>query len=379
MKLTHVIPAIADEASGPSYSVTRLCQSLIDSGESVTLASLEWAHMAAKPAYLKTFQLGMGPRRLGRSPEMKRWLVDSCTRGDVDLLHMHSMWMMPNVYPGQAAMSCSVPLVVSPRGTLSNWALRNGSFTKSIFWPFIQKPALQAMTCVHATADSEYEEIRRMGFRQPVAVIPNGVDIPKLPLDPAKSTTRTLLFLGRIHAKKGLDMLLPAWRAVQDRFPEWCLRIVGPDNDGHLQAMKRMAIELSVERVEFSGALLGAEKWSAFAKAEVFVLPTYSENFGMAVAEALAAGKPAIVTKGAPWQGLITEGAGWWIDIGIDPLVACLEEVLSQSPIELATMGGRGRLWMGEKYSWQHVAMQMSETYRWILHGGSRPAYVIEN
>ena len=306
MRLVHVVPAISEEASGPSYSVLRLCESLGNRGEAVTLAALDWAPMVSRPACLKTFPLGIGPRRLGRSPTMRGWLVDSARRGDIDLLHSHSLWMMPNVYPAEAARKGSVPLVISPRGTLSRWALQSGSPMKSLFWRLLQKRVVDESVCLHATAESEYEDLRRMGFRQPIAVIPNGIDIPAISPSPVAEPIRTLLFLGRVHPVKGLDVLLPAWGAVQRRFPDWRLRIVGPDSGGHLLAMRRLADELALERIEFSGPLLGDEKWLAYRSAELFVLPSYSENFGVAVAEALASGTPAVVSKGAPWKGPVS-------------------------------------------------------------------------
>ena len=253
----------------------------------------------------------------------------------------------------------------------------SGSPLKKVFWPLLQRPALSAAACFHATADSEYEDIRRMGFRQPVAIIPNGIDIPEL-LPKAEKACRTLLFLGRIHPKKGLDMLLPAWRAVQGRFPEWHLKIVGPDNRGHLGEMQHLASKLRLERVEFSGALFGAQKWQAYRDADLFVLPTYSENFGLAVAEALASSTPAIATKGAPWAGLQQQQAGWWIDIGVDPLVACLEDALAQSADKLQAMGKRGRNWMVAEYSWKRVGQQIFDIYRWVLDRGNKPEWVIE-
>jgi len=376
MRVVHVVPGITFEASGPSYSVVRLCESLIAESQDVTLAALDWVPMSKKQAYLKTFPLGWGPRRLGRSPAMHHWLSEQAESGAVDLIHNHSLWMMPNVYPGQVARRHGVPLIVSPRGTLSEWAMQSGSPLKKVFWPLLQRPALAAAACFHATADSEYEDIRRMGFRQPVAIIPNGIDIPEL-LPKVENECRTLLFLGRIHPVKGLDMLLPAWRAVQDRFPEWYLKIVGPDNRGYLGEMQRLASELRLERVEFSGALFGAQKWQAYRDADLFVLPTYSENFGMAVAEVLASGTPAIVTKGAPWAGLQEQNAGWWIDIGVDPLVACLETALATPRYVLLDKGQSGREWMKIAFSWNRLGERMAEFYRWTLKGGGKPDWIL--
>jgi glycosyltransferase involved in cell wall biosynthesis len=239
----------------------------------------------------------------------------------------------------------------------------------------VQRPALDAVNCFHATAESEYADVRRLGFRQPVAVIPNGIDIlelmPKTPTD-----SRTLLFLGRIHPNKGLDMLLPAWRAVQDRFNDWKLRIVGPDDGGYLGQMRKLANDLALERIEFVEPLYGNMKRQAYAEADLFVLPSYSENFGMAIAEALAAGTPVIVAKGAPWGGIETHQTGWWIDIGIDPLIASLEEAFARTPAQLQAMGMRGRAWMEKEFSWVKVGRMMAKTYRWILDGGETPKWV---
>lgn len=371
MRVIHVVPGVSEEASGPSYSVVRLCESLIAQGQDVTLAALEWAPMASQPPFLKTFPLGWGPRRLGRSTAMRRWLDAQVLSGNVDVLHNHGMWQMNAVYPGWAATKGNINLVVSPRGAFSSWAMRSGSFLKRAFWPLLQYPALAATTCFHATAGSEYEDIRRMGFRQPVAIIPNGIDIPDLqPKAPGDS--RILLFLGRIHPVKGLDMLLPAWRVVQDRFPEWRLVIAGNDDgyygrSGYLDELHILVQKLGLKRIEFIGEQRGVNKLKAYQDADLFVLPSYSENFGVTVAEALAAGTPAIVTKGAPWGGLIKQDAGWWVDIGIDSLAACLENALSRSSDELGEMGMRGRCWMESEFSWPCIGEQMSDTYRWLL------------
>ncbi|MDD5034078.1 MAG: glycosyltransferase [Methylococcaceae bacterium] len=374
-RIIHTVPAISEEASGPSYAVVRLCESLISEGDAVTLSTLDWAPMDSPPAFVKRFPLGLGPRRLGRSPAMRRWLTKAVADREVRLIHNHSLWMMPNVYPGWIAKKSDIPLIVSPHGTLSDWAMRNGSPVKQLFWPLLQRPVLNATTCFHATAKSEYEDIRRLGFKQAVAMIPIGIDIPEW--NPKQqSEFRTLLFLGRIHPKKGLDLLLPAWGAVQNRFPDWRLKIVGPDNDGHLQRMQQLAKELGLERIVFTGALLGREKREAYRDADLFVLPTHSENFGISVTEALAGGTPAIVTKGAPWQGLEEHQAGWWVDISVDALVACLESALNQPHDELEAMGLRGRSWMEADFSWQRIGKQMVQTYRWMIDGGTPPEWV---
>jgi glycosyltransferase involved in cell wall biosynthesis len=374
----HVVPSISNESSGPSYSVVNLCRSLLESDVATTLVTLEGPRSSNKSAMIKSFPCSGYPMRLGRSPQMRDWLNKVSKDGSIDIMHNHSLWMMPNVYSCNAVKNTNVPLIVSPRGTMSERAMSNGSKSKKLFWPLIQRPALDQVTCFHATAMSEYEDIRRMGFQQPVAVVPNGIDIPDI-RTPLRGDMRTLLYLGRIHPIKGLDHLLQAWAAVQDRFKQWQLRIVGPDNKGYLSEMKQLAVKLKLERIEFSGPLTGDKKMEAYAKADLFVLPSYSENFGMTVAESLASGTPAIVTQGAPWSGLNDINAGWWIDIGIDPLVVCLEHALAQTRTSLKTLGLNGRRWMASDFSWRNIADEMKSTYDWIVKGGSKPDCVIDN
>ena len=375
MRAIHVVPAISEEAAGPSYSVPRLCESLIGVGVDVQLAALDWAPAKLSLSYLKAFPVTGWPRRLGFSSHMKAWLKQESETGHADIIHNHSLWMMPNVYPGQVIRNTRTQLVVSPRGTLSPYALNINKLQKQIFWKFLQKPALETAACFHATAESEYEDIRRLGFKQPVCILPNGIDVPPLraKLPTAK---RSLLFLGRLHPKKGIDNLLYAWHVVAQKFPEWELNIAGPDNGGYQAEMQLLVSKLDLTRVNFLGSLYGAEKLQAYRDASLFVLPTHSENFGMTVAESLAAGTPAIVSKGAPWADLEVHGAGWWIDIGVDPLIACLEHAMSLSPGVHAAMGLVGREWMRKDFSWEKIGEQLNMVYKWLLTKDETPLCV---
>ena len=377
MRLIHTMPDIAAEAAGPSYSVVRLCQELIRLQKNPTLALIGDAR---DNSFIKTFSRGLGPSRLGCSPSMRRWLNLEVASGCVDIVHNHSLWMMPNVYPGWAIKGKPIPYVVSPRGTLSEWAMRSGSGVKKLFWPLIQKPSIKHAACFHATAYSEYEDIRRMGFDQPVTLIPNGIDLPDLP-ESYKGRTdkeKTLLFLGRLHPVKGIDHLLRAWRGLQDEFQDWKLRIVGPEGDGYyLRHLKETIADHKLERVLFDGPLYGDSKFDAYRAAELYVLPTHSENFGMTVAEALASGTPAVVSQGAPWQGLERESAGWWPEIGEKPLTSALRKAMALPPEHLRSMGQNGRAWMEEEFAWSGVAKSMLETYQWLLGRGDRPDNVL--
>lgn len=303
--------------------------------------------------------------RIGGSSAMASWLEERANNGLVDVLHCHSVWFMPVLYSARTALRFDLPLVVSSHGTLSNWAFRHGSPLKRLSWHLTQRRALQRATLFRATCDAERDEVRAMGFRQPIVVIPHGID-----LEPSviKSTNdrRTLLFLSRIHPGKGIDDLLTVWSQVQERFPDWDLQIAGPLDTPFARATAQRAAEARIPRVRFVGEVSGAIKHATLSNADLFVLPTYSENWGIAVGEALACATPVIVSRGAPWSEVESRGAGWWPEPGTAGLRRAMEAALSSPREELRLMGARGRDWVSQNFSWTRVAEQLRDAYESI-------------
>ncbi len=377
-RVLHFIPGIYEEASGPSYTVPRLCESLLAAGVDNEIVTLDYGEFKRSMPYAKAFAIGRGPRKLGRSPAMFRYADRECREGRVSIIHNHSLWMMPNVYPGWLADRHALPHILSPRGVFTEYALSIGSKLKPAFWRLFQRPSLKSVTCFHATAETEYEDIRRMGYRQPVALIPNGID---LPTERARfdSPVRTMLFLGRVHPNKGVEILLDAWSRIADAYPDWQLRIVGSGDDEYLRDIQAQADRLAAPRTVFSGALYGDDKFAAYRDADAYILPSYSENFGVTVAEALASGIPAIVTKGAPWAGLDEHDAGLWVDLSVDSLAAAMFRICALDRDTLAQMGGNGRAWMLKAYSWQEIARQTRDIYDWMLNLGDAPPCLIKD
>ena len=261
-----------------------------------------------------------------------------------DVIHDHGLWLMPNVEAGRAALLARKPFIVAPRGMLSPAALAFSHLKKRAVWALMQGNVVRRASCIHATSEQEHDEIRDFGLKNPIAIIPNGIDIPEVDryLTNATDAGRVVLSLGRIHPKKGLDRLVRAWAIVEAAHPDWRLRIIGPDELGHARELAALAANLKTQRVSIEGPVAGDAKTSAYREADLFVLPTLNENFAITVAEALAAGTPVIATKGAPWHGLEREDCGWWIDHGVEPLVATLAEAMTMERGALKSDGRQG-------------------------------------
>jgi glycosyltransferase involved in cell wall biosynthesis len=257
-------------------------------------------------------------------------------------------------------------------------ALGFSRLKKMLFWQLLQGPAIRCVACYHATSRQEYEDIRAYGLTQPVAIIPNGIDLPEPHGNPTKagSADRFVLYLGRIHPKKGLDRLVRAWAKVEPTHPGWRLRIVGPPEVDHDAQLRVLAATLKLSRVSIEPAIYGEEKYNAFREADFFVLPTLNENFAMTVAESLATGTPVISTKGAPWAGLEVERCGWWIDHSIDSLAAALIRAMALPRTELRVMGARGRAWVARDFGWDAIASKMRAVYAWVTARGALPEWV---
>jgi glycosyltransferase involved in cell wall biosynthesis len=284
---------------------------------------------------------------------------------------------MPNLQAGWAATLARKPLVVGPRGMLNPSALKFSGIKKQVFWRLLQGPVIRRAACLHATSDQEYQEIRNFGLRNPIAVIPHGIELP-VASNPIMTGEigRIVLYLGRIHPIKGLDRLVRSWARVEATHSEWRLRIIGPDERGHAKELRTLARQAGLSRVSIEPAIFGNDKHNAYVEAELFVLPSLNENFAVTVAEALAMGIPVIATKGAPWDGLERTGCGWWIDHGVEPLVAALSTAMAMPREALKAMGAKGREWMRQDFSWERVARDMLEMYLWLAREAEPPSTV---
>jgi len=282
----------------------------------------------------------------------------------------------------QVARERHIPFIISTRGMLTPWAMRFHGFKKRLAWLLYQRCDLQYAQVLHATSRQEADELRALGLTQPVAIIPNGVSLPpeiqKPGLTPpsAQPDTRTALFLSRIHPKKGLLDLVEAWHAVKPI--NWRAVIAGGDEDGHQSEVQAKVGRLNLEKeFSFFGPVDDEAKWDLYRSADLFVLPTHSENFGIVIAEALACGLPVITTHGTPWEELRQCNCGWWVEIGSKPLSVALKQAVDLSDEERRAMGRRGRKLVEENYTWGAAANRMAAVYHWMLGLGDKPECVV--
>ena len=386
--VVHVLASTRADHGGTSRSVPALCEALDAEGVEVHLVTA----VPADPAPDEEPILPGGDVHVHRIEEQTRlqrtlrsplgfyrrlWSVVKDVQPDV--IHDHGAWLPSNVVAAWVARRADVPLVVASRGMVTEWSLSHQAWKKQAAWHLYQKHVFRQASLFHATAPAEVEDLRALGMTQPIAVVPNGVEIAEALPDGPPTDGKRALFLSRIHPKKGLPMLLDAWADLR---PEgWTLELVGPSENGHRAELEAQASDLGLDGdVVFSGPVPDADKWHKYAAADLFVLPTHSENFGIVVAEALAAEVPVLTTTGTPWQELEAHECGWWVAPEPEAIRDALATALRQSDATRTAMGRRGRELVTSTYTWRAVGERMRRAYEWLLGAGaSRPSFIRES
>ena len=362
MRVLHVLEGLSRSAGGPSRSVQGLVAEL-------NLFDME--------AWLMLLSCGDEPWVEGVLHFVNGEPFESVvTRINPDIVHLYGIWSLALHRCAVICRRRKIPYVIAPRGMLEPWSLLQKWLKKRIARFLYQDRDLKCAAALHATAESEAEQFRKLGFKNPVIVSPNGVNVPKnfSRVEHVERVERRVLFVSRMHPKKGVLELVEAW--AKCKTAGWKCELVytvsGEFERAYEAKVKARVKELGLEdRFVFTGALNDDEKWKAYARADLFVLPTYSENFGIVVAEALWAGVPVITTKGTPWSELESEKCGRWIDLpaeGSSPsawpaLVMALKEMMLMSDDERRQMGERGRKLVEEKYTWEAVVKAMVKGY----------------
>jgi glycosyltransferase involved in cell wall biosynthesis len=390
VRIAHVTSSISRIGAGVSKVVRDLSEAQAGNDDAIHIFTLmdQFTHVD-QPNHagitLSACPVTFAPR-FGYSRPLQRTLSEHA--GSIDVIHLHGLWMYPNQAAGIIARKSAIPYIMSPHGMLDSRSLNLKKWKKLLVRSAFEDRNIKNAACLHACSEMEAEHIRQFGYAGPIAIIPSGlalselhnsssvtpVKCPSLQKFPQLGNKKILLYLSRLHEQKGLNFLLEAWQSVSGNFPDWHLVIAGDGEPAYVAELQRTVREAELtDSVTFTGPVHGDDKWGLLKKANIFVLPTYSENFGLVVAEALACGVPVITTKGTPWSYLETKECGWWIDIGAKPLEECLVNSLPLSRIRLSEMGERGRRLVEAKYMIDITARTMHGVYEWMLNGGPVP------
>ena len=287
-----------------------------------------------------------------------------------DLVHVRGLWRQGSLvarhwkkrYPDRK-------LIVQSAGMLEPWARKRKSWLKRLYFSYAESRLFDCCDAVHATSAAEAKNLNKLGIpKDKIFIIEEGIFIPsesrlhRLQL----SGPRKLLFLSRIHPKKGIELLLEALALL--RPTQWICQIVGMGEAAYIAALKSRIKLLNLDSVvEFVGPLYGAQKERAFQEASAFILPTYSENFGIAVAEAMSWGLPVITTTETPWSVLENPAMGWCVKPELNPISYALYQLFAKSPQELVAMGNICRKYVSKRFSWESIGMKMSQQYDQVL------------
>ena len=373
MRVAHIVPSLEERHGGPSKSVRALANALAAHLPTDLLTTHEPGQPIATAQKSDLVNLHVFARDFPRSLCRSRGLLQRLRHTRYDCVHHHSLWLLTLRYSRETAAAHKAALVISPRGMLSEWAYHHHRLRKQLAARFVHPGAFAAAAGWHVTSREEADDVRRLGFRQPICIAPNGVELPAEEAlaqarhvweqrCPILAQRRVALFYSRFHRKKRVRELIELWaRKPRD---DWFLLLVGVPEEYSVAEIDGWLA--SAELREHAAVFDGRNAPAPFAVASLFVLPTHSENFGLAIAEALAAGVPALVTNTTPWAELESRGAGWCVPW--DNFDAALRHALALSPEDLTAAGRRGRSWMSEAFTWEQSARLLVDFYASLRH-----------
>ena len=361
MKIIHYIPSIDRMAGGISTYMQVLAKPL------GTMAEVHiMTHASENPLPMENCKVHDIPRYRPFSGVWKKTVVDLLDSVRPDIVHVNCCWTPDCAMIQRLAQKRGYKVVLTPHGMLEPWIIKRHYWTRKVpaLWLY-QKAAVQRANCVQATAESERDNLLKLGYNSNIKVVRLGIDAESIEMKRSWKKSRQILFLSRVHVKKGINFLVEAADVLRNELQGYKILVAGEGDADYVEAMKRMICDRGLQDiVKLIGGVYGDEKWRLFQTSDFFVLPTHSENFGLAIAESLASGTPVITTVGTPWSDLNSSEAGAWIEIGTEPLVETLRRFLSLTEDELETMARHGRKLIETKYSAHVMAEQMMEVYK---------------
>ena len=384
MKIIQMSGPLRKDTGGPRYTIQRLC-SLLANNHAVEIKYIGSAideQIDWESDLIDYYQIPATKYPFTLTPYKN--LPDDILEG-VELCHSHGLWHRANNVAG--VLSKDMIHIVTLRGMLTEWAFNYNKWKKQLAWWTFQREILKRASCLHATSLEEAGEMHDMGLTNPIAVIPNGIDIPvhipELSRDileskwPQLRDKKIMLFMSRIHKKKGLDMLAEIWGELAGQYKDWQLVIAGSDKDNHWHNVEKILKESgAIDSTLYVGLLHGEVKDALLAACEFSILPTFSENFGVVIGESLAYAKPVLTTTGAPWEDIIEYDCGWWVEPKKDSVGEALVSALQTDEHRLRQMGLRGRTLVSEKNNWDSITDDIYSVYNWLLGHCGKPECV---
>lgn len=359
MKIIHYIPSI-DRTSGGTTAYIQLLANELGKLTELHIAT----HRGNYPTEMKNCLVHYIRPSIwkGMKQEWQR-LLEAI---HPDIVHINCCWMPGCAFAQKWAQELGYKVVLTPHGMLEPWIIQRHYWTRKVPALLLyQKRAVTKADYLHATAESEKENLIKLGYNSNIEVIANGIDVENIQLKKDWKRKKQVLFLSRIHIKKGIEFLIEAVAALKNDLVGYSIQIAGEGEVDYINQLKQKVQSLGVEKlIVFCGGVYGNQKWNLYQQADLFILPTYSENFGIVVAEALASGTPVITTQGTPWQELETMNCGWWMEVGTQPTINAIKSFLQLSEIDLEKMGRNGRALIETKYSAKKMAEDIFSLYK---------------
>lgn len=386
MKVYHFMLSLNPKYGGPTYSVPIQCRGLAKEGVDISL----FTYSESRPWEKDIFEDGVKIVEYDKPTSFirKKWHLALRNilkkEDDADIYHYHGAWLPCNHWCAAAARSKGKKYVLNPRGDLETYRINYNKFKKIkkklIWWLYAHKDTQNA-SCIIATSRQEADAIRRLGVVAPIAIIPNGIEMNVFPEKIVHSCRdkKVVLFLSRVNPIKGIDLLIEAWSKLPDNLKtQWELHIAGnSDPKDYIHKLEGLISQLGlVDNVKLLGPITGDDKMQKYMDSDLFILPTFNENFGNVVAEAMMCECPAITTTNAPWEVLNEEKCGWWIDLSVNNIVNTLTEAMSLTDEQRIDLGRKSRQCIINHFSSESVAKQTKMVYEWVLGKGDKPDFV---
>ena len=388
MKIGFVVDSVSREAGGLFQSVRGLAKAVTCASTSARAFGITDKQSAVdlqdwQPLPVRTFR-----------PQLRAWgysnqLLPAMLDADLDILSTHGLWKYCSVASLRWQRRMARPYIIHPHGMLESWALQNAKWKKRIAAVLYENQHLRGAACLRALCEAETHSIRAYGMRNPICVIPNGVDLPDLKDMPALQAQafaegrKILLYLGRLHPKKNLANLIRAWKQILNSHPSarasWVLTIAGWSQGEYEAQLRQLTTDLGLlTSVIFLGPRFGTEKNECYRACAAFIMPSLSEGLPMTVLEAWAYAKPVLMTPECNLPEGFGAGAALQIGPGPEEIAAGLKQVIEMSDDDRRAMGNRGRNLVETKFSWSRIGEQMCSVYEWVLGGGALPEVIVK-